>query len=442
MGASSRQHIGVCLSGGGHRASLFGLGALLYLIDAGKGGEISAISSVSGGSLTNAWISIHTDLTTVSPSDFRGHVRTLAKRIALRGTVWASMLTYVLLIAIAVPVAGALAVSLVWGTPAAYLAWPVASLLAGIIAQRRSWVARRSFEHALFDGRTLEAMHHGVDHIICSTDLQTGEPVYFSGRFIYSWRTGFGDTAGLHLAAAAQASAALPGAFPPVGMGTERHHFAKTAPFRKFVLTDGGVYDNMGTEWVLRVTSGFDVDSEVPTPPPNPIDEAVVINASAAKGVVSRARLRVPVLGELLTLLAVKDVLYDQTTAVRRRLLNLRYRIAARAPQLVGDGLLGATIQIDRSPFDLADNFIKGRDHLAMRARAVRTALGEDERAAWTAAALANRKVRTKLSKIPKADAARLLRHAYVLTMADTHVLLGYPLLPMPTVAASLGWLT
>ena len=29
------QSIGICLSGGGHRATVFGLGALLYLVDAG-----------------------------------------------------------------------------------------------------------------------------------------------------------------------------------------------------------------------------------------------------------------------------------------------------------------------------------------------------------------------------------------------------------------------
>jgi hypothetical protein len=40
-------HIAVALSGGGHRAALFGLGALLYLIDAGKGPEIGCVSSVS-----------------------------------------------------------------------------------------------------------------------------------------------------------------------------------------------------------------------------------------------------------------------------------------------------------------------------------------------------------------------------------------------------------
>jgi hypothetical protein len=36
--------IGVALSGGGHRASLFGLGALLYLADAGKSQEVTSIA--------------------------------------------------------------------------------------------------------------------------------------------------------------------------------------------------------------------------------------------------------------------------------------------------------------------------------------------------------------------------------------------------------------
>jgi predicted acylesterase/phospholipase RssA len=45
--------IGLCLSGGGHRASVFSLGALLYLADAGRRGDIRTISSVSGGSLTS-----------------------------------------------------------------------------------------------------------------------------------------------------------------------------------------------------------------------------------------------------------------------------------------------------------------------------------------------------------------------------------------------------
>jgi predicted acylesterase/phospholipase RssA len=50
--------IGLCFSGGGHRASIFSLGALLYLVDAGRHRDVSVISSVSGGSLTSGFLAI------------------------------------------------------------------------------------------------------------------------------------------------------------------------------------------------------------------------------------------------------------------------------------------------------------------------------------------------------------------------------------------------
>ena len=48
--------IAVALSGGGYRAAMFGLGVLLYLVDAAKNCEVTSISSVSGGSITNAFV--------------------------------------------------------------------------------------------------------------------------------------------------------------------------------------------------------------------------------------------------------------------------------------------------------------------------------------------------------------------------------------------------
>jgi hypothetical protein len=42
----------------------------------------------------------------------------------------------------------------------------------------------------------------------------------------------------------------------------------------------------------------------------------------------------------------------------------------------------------------------------------------------------------------PAGRAARLLRHAYVLTMANCHVLLGYPLLDIPSVERARGWVS
>ena len=44
--------VAVALSGGGDRAAIFGLGVLLYLVDAAKNREVTSISSVSGGSIT------------------------------------------------------------------------------------------------------------------------------------------------------------------------------------------------------------------------------------------------------------------------------------------------------------------------------------------------------------------------------------------------------
>lgn len=84
-------------------------------------------------------------------------------------------------------------------------------------------------------------------------------------------------------------------------------------------------------------------------------DELVVVNGSAGLGWTPRRSVRLPLIGEFTTLLAVKDVLYDQTTATRRRGLLRRFWLAdmrpgARSPEPL---LEGCMVQIDRSPFAL-----------------------------------------------------------------------------------------
>jgi hypothetical protein len=274
-------------------------------------------------------------------------------------------------------------------------------------------------------------MHARVTHVICAADLQTAEHVYFSARFVNAWRVGWGTPGDLRLSRAVQASAALPGAFNSVTLPVRRHRFPGTPELRSFRLTDGGVYDNMGTEWPIRLGRRLREGSP-PSAPPADADELIVVNASAGLGVVKRKSLRTPVVGEITSLLAVKDVLYDQTTAVRRRLLDLRFR-AARGGLGVPEGPLnGALVQIDRSPYDLPDAFARGDDELALRARAALEVLGPNQREAWEEEAKANQGVKTRLSKIPRTRAVSLIRHAYVLTMVSSHVLLGYELLAVP----------
>ena len=50
--------IALCLSGGGYRAMLFHLGALLRLNEFGYLPKINRFSSVSGGSIMAAWLGL------------------------------------------------------------------------------------------------------------------------------------------------------------------------------------------------------------------------------------------------------------------------------------------------------------------------------------------------------------------------------------------------
>jgi hypothetical protein len=60
---------------------MFGLGVLLYLVDAAKNREVTSISSVSGGSITNAFVAqMHGYHRRTSP-DFWPAVAPLAKTV-------------------------------------------------------------------------------------------------------------------------------------------------------------------------------------------------------------------------------------------------------------------------------------------------------------------------------------------------------------------------
>jgi hypothetical protein len=251
----------------------------------------------------------------------------------------------------------------------------------------------------------------------------------------------------MRVARAAQASAALPFAFSVVSLPLRRFGLPEQravdddrTPPRRFKLLDGGVYDNMGSEWLLNI--GQRIDDGTPPVALKTVDQAIVVNASAGDEVIERRWVRVPFLGELFSLLAVKDVMYRQTTAVRRRLLNVRYQIAADRDSIQADApilreaLPGTTIQIDRSPFAIPDAYRRFDDKFKRRADAAIEALNRgapgDARAYWKAEAEANHKVATTLSRIGAARAQSLIKHGYVLTMINSHVLLNYPLEEIP----------
>src|SRR5689334_7417179 len=77
--------IGIAVSGGGYRAAAWGLGTLLYLVDAGLNGRVTTISSVSGGSIPNAVLGAG-GYSTLDTRAMRSLGADLAKRLA--GNLW------------------------------------------------------------------------------------------------------------------------------------------------------------------------------------------------------------------------------------------------------------------------------------------------------------------------------------------------------------------
>jgi predicted acylesterase/phospholipase RssA len=431
--------ISVSMSGGGHRAALFGLGALLYLADAGKNHEVTSIASVSGGSLTNAHLAQSLDYSTASAGEVESWAAGPAKRFSRKGTVTAAPITWLYLIALGLLLA---ATVVVWLLPVAVwirsLLFIAVIVFLGIFFGLRGVVCGRAFAATLFrrpGSRRPTRLHEintAIDHVMCATDLHAGEHAYFSGGFVCAYRFGFGRPGDLPLHAAVQASAAFPGGFPPRWLRTSRFAFREpqdpAAERTRFLtLVDGGVYDNMGDQWAQGLANRKARWAGLADGLREP-DELVVVNASAGMTFGSTNALRIPWIGELLTLVRDKDVLYDNGTSVRRQALWDRFELAAKQQQ----GLRGALVHIPQSPYSIPKRFRNDPDEgRRARAEAALEALGAQE-AEWEEIAGSNSRVGTVLFALGVEKSARLVHHAYVLAMVNLHVQLDYPLLEMP----------
>ena len=122
MNSLKDSHVGslaISLSGGGHRATLFTLGVLMYLADAKANERVTSIASASGGSLTNGFVGQMLDFKSTDGDDFRRLVaRPLATQIAKSGAFFAPLLTKVyvalLIVGIIVVLASPLLLSGPW----------------------------------------------------------------------------------------------------------------------------------------------------------------------------------------------------------------------------------------------------------------------------------------------------------------------------------------
>lgn len=243
--AESRATIGLALSGGGSRAIAFHLGCLRALHDRGILERARVLSSVSGGSLIAAlWAYGDEDFDTFDERTQallgRGLQGAIVRRALLSSRTPQQIATRL--------VAGGAAT-------AARTASAATRRKAGgpIAPPFRRWVSRTDafadvLDREICAGRRIDAPRRaGLDVVINASDLRTGSAFRFGSRESGTWRAGTLPDNDVPLSTAVAASAAYPLLLPALDRAWtfERRDGSRHA--ERVVLTDGGVFDNLGT---------------------------------------------------------------------------------------------------------------------------------------------------------------------------------------------------
>jgi NTE family protein len=244
--------VGLCLSGGGYRAMLFHLGGLVRLNQLGMLRGLARVSSVSGGSITAGVLGLRWKSLTWDESDYSPNLDELVIKPVMKFSERDI---------------------------------DVRSVLAGLLTPFRTisdYVARTYDKH-LFNGGTLQdlpAAGEGPRFVINATNVQTGKLMRFSRPYMADYTLGMWLEPTTSLANAVAASSSFPPVLSPHRLkpsGTFKETKVKPLhgpEFRKeLVLTDGGVYDNLGlqTAWarcdtLLVSDGGGALDAKVDQP--------------------------------------------------------------------------------------------------------------------------------------------------------------------------------
>lgn len=214
--------IGLALSGGGFRATAFGLGSLRALHDRDLLGQVTAVSGISGGSLLAAMWAYGPERF----DEFDDTVTTLL-RAGLQTELARRAFT---------PRAV--------GRAIASAAHAVGS------RQGRSYSRTDALVEALaardFGAKLVtDVTHVGTETVISATDMGTGNAVRFGS--VLSACSPYGTIlSDVTVAEAVAASAAFPILLPALRRGYEFQGKDGVRRSEQLVMTDGGVYDNLG----------------------------------------------------------------------------------------------------------------------------------------------------------------------------------------------------
>lgn len=234
--------IGLCLSGGGYRAMLFHVGTIMRLNEFALLPHVDRISSVSGGSITAAalgiaWRRFDWDVAKkqVTATSLQQHFIEPIRKLA--GTT----------------------------IDVAAIGWGILSPFSTIGEQLAD-----AYDDAVFHKATLQDLPDdwsntvprigGPRFVINASNVKTGSLWRFSKPYMADYRVGMVLKPDLPLAKVVAASSAFPPFLSPIHLDLSRLGFVDGIPEGavatslrlQAVLTDGGVYDNLGLEPIWK----------------------------------------------------------------------------------------------------------------------------------------------------------------------------------------------
>ena len=242
----AKKRIGLAMSGGGFRAAAFHLGVMRKLQSAGLLDKVDLLSCVSGGSIAGAFVAANWNQA--------DKLERLDKYLRTRSIA-------------------------------------VASVIGGMLDpfETRLEKLAGTYDHDLFHDATLNDLAAGPRLYLNATNLATGNMFFFvTGGGLAAemgdYELGVVPAPDFKVSRAVAASSAFPPVFPPLRLQSDV--YARAGIVEYVTLTDGGVYDNMGVNPVVRARAALDYVIVSDGGKPFAIDErptdsgAIVLKAS------------------------------------------------------------------------------------------------------------------------------------------------------------------
>jgi predicted acylesterase/phospholipase RssA len=270
---TATKKIGLALSGGGFRATLYHLGLIRFLRDADLLRQVTHITSVSGGSIFAAHLVLNWDKYTGSPEDFdRAAAQLIAfTRLDIRNRILRRF-----------PLA------MLWS-------WP--RWLLGLSNRQltRIGLLEGQYKRHLYGDKSLFELPEWPQLHILSTNLSEGCLCSFNrdGLWMLQEKSGRAHIERIRVGLmtvpmAVTASSAFPGFFPPLEL-TGVDVGARGGEFGRQAFTDGGVYDNLGVRMFRWLDPTFTSENKLDCVLVSDVGKAIEITGNPGGGLIRTA---------------------------------------------------------------------------------------------------------------------------------------------------------